>query len=136
MRSWSEPANAPPEEVWRLLSRPALWNRWAPHVRGAWRLGKLEIEPGRTGFVRVLGVVPVPAKVTQVTPGVSWSWRLGLMTVHHLVKPLGEGSEVTIAMEAPGPLQPALAETYGRAFPVLLRRLAREAESGTAESIA
>ena len=82
------------------------------------------------GFARLGGVIPVPAKVTQVTPGVSWSWRVGLtMTLHHLVEPVDEGSELTIAMVAPGPLEPALAETYGRAFPMLLRRLAREAET-------
>ena len=57
------------------------------------------------------------------------------MTLHHLVEPAGEGSEVTIAMEAPGPLEPALAETYGRAFPLLLRRLAREAEGDSPTSL-
>ena len=121
---------APPDAVWRLMARPGEWSRWAPHVRGAWRLGDPEVQEGRTGFARLGGVIPVPAKVTQVTPGVSWSWRVGLtMTLHHLVEPVDEGSELTIAMVAPGPLEPALAETYGRAFPMLLRRLAREAET-------
>ena len=112
-----------------MLARPGEWHSWAPHLGGAWGLGVPEVEPGRRGFARLLGVVPVPAKVTQVTEGVSWSWIVGPMTLHHLVEAVGRGLRGHDRDGGPGPLEPALAETYGRAFPLLLRRLAREAEA-------
>lgn len=127
MRSWSEPAEAAPATVWELMARPARWPSWAPHLRRSWGLGSPEVEASRRGFVHLGGVVPVPVRVTQVTPGVSWSWRIGPITTHHLVEPIGLGSKVTLALEAPGPIEPGLAETYGRTFPPLLRRLAQQA---------
>jgi hypothetical protein len=128
VRSWSEPVAAPAAVSWALLAQPGLWSRWSPHLRGAWRLGDPEVEEGQAGFARLLGAVPVPVRVTQVTPGASWTWRAGPMSLRHLAEREGEGSRVTIEMQAPGPLERVLAGTYGRAFPSLLRRLAAEAE--------
>jgi hypothetical protein len=45
--------------AWALLARPDRWHEWAPHLRGAWGLSDPatgEVEPGRRGAVRLLGV--------------------------------------------------------------------------------
>jgi hypothetical protein len=33
-------------------------------VRGAWGLGSPEVREGAFGFARLLGVIPVPARIT------------------------------------------------------------------------
>jgi hypothetical protein len=131
MRRWTERAGAPPEAVWPLLARPSEWHRWAPHVRGAWGLGQPEVEAEKVGLVRLGGVVPVPARITAVDPGRSWTWFVPPLFLRHEVVAAAGGSEVAIELSAPGPLEAAAAQTYGRAFPALLRRLAREAERST-----
>ncbi len=132
MKSWSQLSDAAPEDAWSLIARPDQWSRWAPHVRGAWGLGDPEVEEGRKGFARLLGFAPVPARITQVTPGTSWSWQVGPITLHHLVERFGpggrSGSRLTIAIEAAEPIERMAAQTYGRVLPFLLRRLARQAE--------
>lgn len=67
-RTCSVRSSAAPDEVWRLMARPAAWSAWAPHVRGAWGLGDPEVEPGRRGAARLLGAVPVPARIEAVDP--------------------------------------------------------------------
>jgi ligand-binding SRPBCC domain-containing protein len=66
MRSWSADSSAPPSVAWALLSRPDAWPAWSPHVRGAWGLGDGEVRAGAHGAARLLGVVPVPARITEV----------------------------------------------------------------------
>ena len=78
-------------EAWELLARPDRWHEWAPHVRGAWGLGEPEVEEGRRGYARLMGVLPVPARITEVTAGSSWTWKVGPATMAHRVEPRGEG---------------------------------------------
>ena len=73
MLRYAADSSAPPDAVWSLLSEPARWHEWAPHVRGAIGLGSSEVQAGRRGIVRLAGVVPVPARITAKRPGVSWS---------------------------------------------------------------
>jgi len=54
MRSFSAATAAPPEVTWRLMATPDDWNRWSPHVRGAWGLGAPEVRAGAAGAARVL----------------------------------------------------------------------------------
>jgi len=49
MRSFSAATAAPPEVTWRLMATPDDWNRWSPHVRGAWGLGAPEVRAGAAG---------------------------------------------------------------------------------------
>ena len=49
------------------------------------------------------------------------------MTLDHAVEPYGAGSRITMTMSAPGPLDSALAVTYGPVVRTLVRRLARVA---------
>ncbi len=58
-----------PEEAWSLMARPSRWAEWAPHVRGAWNLGAPEVETGKVGAAKLMGLVPVPAKITAKQAG-------------------------------------------------------------------
>ena len=128
MLRYAHTSSAPPEIAWDLLSRPALWPEWAPHLRGAWGLGSPEVTPGRTGAARLLGVVPVPAKIVAKVPGRSWEWQVGPVRMDHRVEPEGDGCRVVVEMRAPAPVEAALAVTYGPVVDLLVRNCARVAE--------
>jgi hypothetical protein len=126
MRTFTADSNASPRAAWELLARPEHWSQWAPHVRGAWGLGSPEVHEGAFGFARLLGVVPVPARITAKGEH-SWAWRVGPMTLVHRVVAREGGCTVAIDLHAPGVLEPALAATYGPVIQVMLNRLARVA---------
>ncbi len=121
---------APPEAAWALLARPGRWHEWAPHVRGAWGLGKPEVRSGARGVVRLLGALPVPATITEKVDGRSWSWRVGPVDMVHQVRPRADGCEVVIQMHAAAPLEALLARAYAPLVGALLGRLAALAERG------
>jgi hypothetical protein len=123
-------SSAAPEAVWPLLARPARWHEWAPHVRGGWGLGSPEVEVGRTGVVRALGLLPVPVRIESVEAGRSWRWRVaGLVRMDHRVEPAADGSTVAIELSAPGPLESALSAAYGPVIGWTLGRLAHRGET-------
>ncbi len=126
MRAYTARSPAPPEAVWPLLAQPARWKEWAPHVRGAWGLGAPEVRDGARGAVRLLGVVPVPAAIVAKRARREWTWRVpaGVRLVHR-VEPYGAGSLITIELQAPRAVEPALALAYGPLVQLLVRRLAR-----------
>ena len=123
-------ADAAPATVWALLACPTRWGEWAPHVRGAWGLGWPQVREGAVGAVRFLGIVPIPARISRVNPGESWAWQIGLVTIDHLVEPLPDdgGTLVAVAIDAPAPIEAAVARAYGPVVPALLERLARTAQ--------
>lgn len=126
-------SNADPVTTWALLARPARWPEWAPHLRGAWGLGTPEVQEGRRGAARLLGVIPVPVRITAVDPGRSWTWRVGAgplaVDMDHVVVPLpGGGSEVAVVLRAPMAAQGALDATYGPVVRRLVLRLAHVAD--------
>ncbi len=128
----SADSTAATEAVWDLVARPANWSRWAPHVRGAWRLAGDDglVREGAHGAARLLGAVPVPVVITDVQPGRSWTWRVaGVLDMDHRVDPRrAGGSTVTVTLDAPAPLRAALAVTYAPLVGLLVQRLARVAE--------
>jgi hypothetical protein len=125
MRTFTADSNASPSAVWALLARPDAWSEWAPHVRGAWGLGSPEVREGAVGFARLLGVVPVPAKITAKGDA-SWAWRVGPLELVHRVVPRERGCTVAIDLRA-GALEGVLAATYGPVIQLMLNRLARVA---------
>jgi len=132
MRTWTEDSAGSPDLAWTLLSRPREWSTWAPHVRGAWGLGE-EVAAGSVGAVRLLGVVPVPVRITAVNPSPptrAWSWRVGVaVEMEHRVEPrAGGGCTVALDLRAPAPAEAALAAAYGPVISLTLRRLARVIE--------
>ena len=128
MRTFTADSTATPRAAWDLLAQPGAWSEWAPHVRGAWGLGSPEVRQGAVGFARLLGVIPVPAKITAKSAR-SWAWRVGPMTLVHRVEPRPGGCTVAIDLRAPGLLENALAATYGPVIQLMLNRLARSSET-------
>jgi hypothetical protein len=110
------------------MARPGRWHEWAPHVRGAWGVGSPEVRRGARGAARLLGVVPVPARVVAKRAGRSWTWRVGPVDLVHRVEPAPGASVVAVDLVAPRALEPVLAVTYGPVVALLVRNLARVAE--------
>jgi hypothetical protein len=119
---------APPACAWKLVSNPSLWSEWAPHLRGAWGLGSPEVEPGSRGAARILGLLPVPARITGKESGLSWRWQVGPYSMEHRVEARPTGCDVVIEVEASAPWERVFALSYGLAIPVLLGRLADQSE--------
>jgi len=123
-------SSGPAAEAWSLIARPARWHEWAPHVRGAWGLGEPEVELGARGAARLLGALPVPARVSAKQPGRSWTWEVGPVSMVHRVTPRAGGCEVAVEISAPAPLERAVGLAYGPLVGALVRRLARKAQRG------
>jgi len=115
-----------PARAWELMSRPQEWSSWAPHVRGAWGLGDGEVRVGARGYARLLGVVPIPAQITAVDPGRSWTWEVGPVEMVHRVDPTAEGCSVAVEISAPAPIEAALRIGYRPLVDRLLSRLLSE----------
>lgn len=115
-----------PQRAWELIARPQEWSRWAPHVRGAWGLGEGEVRVGARGYARLLGVVPVPATITAVDPGRSWTWQVGPVEMVHRVDRAAEGCTVAVDISAPAPIEAALRIGYRPLVELLLSRLLSE----------
>jgi polyketide cyclase/dehydrase/lipid transport protein len=128
MLSYEARSTADPDTAWALLARPARWHEWAPQLRGAWGLGDGEVAVGARVAARLLGVVPVPARIVAKTPGRSWTWRVGPVELDHRVEPRDGGCVVAVDLCAPAPLEAALRVSYGPVVALLVRRLARVAE--------
>ena len=115
-----------PARAWELISRPQEWSSWAPHVRGAWGLGQGEVRVGARGYARLLGVVPIPATITAVDPGRSWTWQVGPVEMVHRVDRAAEGCTVAVEISAPAPIEAALRIGYRPLVELLLSRLLSE----------
>jgi len=130
MLTYQAASPGPPEIAWRLLSEPTRWHEWAPHIRGARGLGRPEVEAGRAGTVRVLGLAAIPARITAKEAHRSWTWKIGPVSIRHRVAPRRaphEGCTVAVDLEAPAPLELMLRITYGPVVQVLVSNLARVA---------
>jgi hypothetical protein len=115
-----------PARAWVLMSRPKEWSSWAPHVRGAWGLGESEVRVGARGYARLLGVVPIPATITAVDPGSSWTWKVGPVEMVHRVDRAADGCAVAVEISAPAPIEAALRIGYRPLVDLLLSRLLSE----------
>jgi len=127
MLRYERRTHAPAAVVWDLIARPDRWASWAPHLRGADGLGEPEVALGAHGDVKLLGLIPVPARITAKRRGSLWSWQVGPLTVRHRVSAVAGGGSL-VAMELESPLELALRVTYGPVVALLLRNLVRVAE--------
>jgi hypothetical protein len=130
-REYGVRVDAPSTVAWSLVARPDRWHEWAPHVRGAWHLGDPEVSPGKVGAARLVGVVPVPAKVVSVDRGRSWTWHVGPVRLEHTVEPESDLA-CRIVFRLDGPV--GVVHAYGPVVHGLLLNLARVARlrGGTA----
>lgn len=125
-REYETQVAAPADLVWSFVARPAGWHRWAPHIRGAWGLGDPEVREGARGAARLVGVVPVPARILSVEDGCAWTWQAGPVRLAHVVEPLDDPGRCRLrfTMVGPGPVVTA----YGPVVHALMLNLARVAE--------
>lgn len=114
--------------MWALVARPEEWHRWSPHVKGAEGLGSPEVEPGARGRVLLRGGISVPAEVTEVTPGRSWSWKVGGIVVHHIVTPTATGCRLEMPVESSGGPWSVAATLYAPFVRLIARRIVEVAE--------
>jgi uncharacterized protein YndB with AHSA1/START domain len=121
--------DAPPERVWALMAKPELWGRWSPHVRGAVGLGSPEVVEGASGHVVLRGGVRLAARITEVVPGESWSWRVGGLHVRHTVRPVGTGSRIEHVVEGSSRPWSIVARAYVPIVGLIARNIARVAMS-------
>ena len=84
MLSYEARSTASTAAAWALLARPARWTEWAPHVRGAWRLGRPEVREGALGFARLSAPCPFrrgsrPRSLAAPGPGAwpAYAWSTG-----------------------------------------------------------
>jgi hypothetical protein len=128
VRSVAADLDITPEQAWDLYARPTRWSDWAPHLRGASGLTGYggEVRAGARGLVWVLGVAPVPAKVTWVDRGNSWSWRVGPIEMDHVVEARdGGGCRVALVFRGPELVERVVAAIYGAPVRLLLRNMGR-----------
>lgn len=118
------------ERLWSLVARPDRWHEWSPHVRGAEGLGSPEVEAGATGRVILRGGIGLPAEVTEVDPGRSWSWKVGGITVYHVVTPTPNGSRLAMPVESNGLTWAPAATLYRPVVGLIARRIVQIAERG------
>ena len=113
------------------MARPALWARWAPHVRGGRGLGDPEVQFGSRGAAMLLGVLPVPARILGKEDGRSWSWLVGPLTIEHRVEATDQGCEIVFEASAARNLR-VVAALYAPVMRLMAARLARRAEEDEA----
>ena len=121
--------SAPRDHVWALISRPERWREWSPHVQGAQGLGTPEVKEGASGALVLRGGLRIPARVTEVTPGESWSWQVAGMHVRHAVRPDAGGSRIELAVEGAAAPWSLVALAYAPVASLIARNIARVAES-------
>lgn len=128
MRSVAADLDITPERAWQLYAQPEEWPSWAPLLRGASGLTgyRGEVRAGARGLVWVLGVAPLPAKITWVDRGHSWSWRVGPIDMDHVVEPRDDGGcRVALVFRGPALLEKLIATVYGAPARLLLRNMGR-----------
>ena len=128
MRVHAIETDAPPERVWALIARPERWGRWSPYVRGAMGLGSPEVVEGASGHVVLRGGVRLAARITEVVPNESWSWRVGGLHVRHSVRPAGTGSRIEHVVEGSSRPWSIAALAYAPIVGLIARNIARVAE--------
>ena len=84
------------------------------------------------GAARLLGVVPIPARITAVAEGHSWTWSVGFMELDHRVDPDGTGGSIVgVDIRSSPAMEAVLRLTYGPVVNVLVKNLARVAGQRT-----
>jgi len=119
---------APAETLWALVARPELWSRWSPHVRGAEGLGSPEVQAGAKGKVILAGGLRLPAEITEVLPGHSWSWQVGGILVDHVVSEAPGGSTLSMPVRPARGLWKPTALAYAPVVGLIAHRIVQIAE--------
>jgi uncharacterized membrane protein len=97
---------APPETVWAVMSDAERWHEWTDSVRSIRLIDKGPLAVGTRAFVRQPRFPPAVWKVTDITPGKSFTWRTGAPGIwvygRHSVDAIPGGSRATLRLNYEG----------------------------------
>lgn len=136
---------APPNEVWDVLSDVERWPEWTPTVREATRIDHGPFAVGSTTRVVQPRLRPAVWEVTRLEEGRRFTWMTrgpGVMTeADHVIEPHGAGSRVTWSVRFAGMLGGMIGRMYcgitqryvGIEAESLRRRCERAPAGGTAD---
>lgn len=111
--------DAAPGRAWEVMSDIENWPEWTASVTSVAKLDPGPLAPGTRARIRQPRVMAMTWRVTEVTPGASFTWEArsgGVRSVAwHRVAPNGSGgSSVTLGLAQSGPLASLVALLFGR----------------------
>ena len=131
------PVEAPPDDVWAVLSDVERWPEWTASMRTVERLDQGELQVGSSARIKQPALPRIVWTVTEVVPGRSFTWEAHSGGVHttafHTIEPDGDGSCVTLGIDQRGPMSWLVTLLYGRRTK---RSVAMEAEGLRSQAVA
>lgn len=99
--------NAPPDRVWSVLTDVERWPGWMASYTSVERLSEGPLTVGSQARVRQPGLSPATYTVSELDPGVEFTWSsssAGVRTTgRHVVEPLADGrSQLVLTIEQSG----------------------------------
>jgi uncharacterized membrane protein len=121
--------DAPPEQVWAVMSDVERWHEWTASIRSVKRTNAGPFRIGARARVHQPGLPPADWVVTALEEGRFFDWESrapGIRVLaRHRVDPAGAGSRVTLSIQYSGPL----GNVFGRLTAGINRRyIALEAD--------
>ncbi len=130
------------EDLWRVFATPALWPRWAPHIRRTSTSAaspRQEIGVGDVVSIDGIGPSSATAAITRVERPRRWDFRVDLPLGHHveashevLRDPVAVRVDMTLHGTIPGPVGSALLTAYRPLATLALHRLVSLTRDGRA----
>lgn len=109
---------APPENVWQVVSDVERWPDFLPTVRRVEPLGSEELGPGSLVRISQPWMPVLTWRITEWTPGRSFTWqaRSGgvTTTATHVIAPRDGGSTLTLGIDQTGLAAPLVGLLTGR----------------------
>ena len=106
--------DAPPREVWAVMTDVERWPEWTTSVERAERLDDGPLRVGSRARLKQPRFPPVVWEVTDLEPVRSFSWtakNVGVTSVgeHRITPQASGGATVNLSLRQQGPLAPLLA---------------------------
>jgi carbon monoxide dehydrogenase subunit G len=120
--------DAAPAKVWDVLSDIERWGEWAPAVKSVERHDSGPLKVGSSATLDLKGAPKAKWTVTELTDGRSFTWVSDARVSAsgwHVAEPDGEGTRLTLGIEAPGLLATLF---WPMIMPVFRRNVRAEAE--------
>lgn len=112
---------APPERIWQAMADVERWPEFAPQFKSIVRTDEGPLALGKTARVTPHGFWGAVWTVIEFEAPRSFTWEAGILPgIHlvagHIVQPKGEGADVTLSLQASGPMWFLLAPVLSRIF--------------------
>jgi carbon monoxide dehydrogenase subunit G len=115
--SVSVQVDAPPEQVWPVMSDVERWHEWTPTIISVRRTNAGPFRIGARAHIRQPKLPPADWVVTALEEGRSFDWESRAPGVRvlgrHRVDPAGSGSRVTLSIQYSGPVGNLLGRLIG-----------------------